>query len=163
MLSLKRDVIFGPDGADHLQRFLEQLGTLVVAHTQRRELPLEITDTDRERESAAREQVQSRARLGHHKRVSVRQHHNVRNQAQRRRRSGSETQSDKRIYGVVSPGFQPSLRWRRVIGETEPVDPGRFGGRGHFPNAGPTHQLRVVGMTVHRVGDGEVHLYIPCS
>ena len=44
-----------------------------------------------------------------------------------------------------------------MVGEAEPVDPGRFGGRGHFPNAGPTHQLRVVRMTVHRVRDGEVH------
>ena len=57
----------------------------------------------------------------------------------------------------MSAGFQPTLRRRRMVGEAEAVNPGRFGGRGHFPDALPADQLRVVGMAVHRVSDGEVH------
>ncbi len=53
VLALKGDVVFGPDGPDHLQRFLEQLGALVVADAQRRELALEVAHAHREGEAAA--------------------------------------------------------------------------------------------------------------
>src|SRR5689334_24525232 len=54
-------------------------------------------------------------------------------------------------------GLEPPLRGCRVVGEAETVNPGRFRGRGHLADTVPAHQLRVVRMTVHRVGDGEPH------
>src|SRR6202046_611306 len=58
----------------------------------------------------------------------------------------------------MSAGFEPALAGRRMIGEPEAVNTGGFGGRGHRGDAVATDQLRVVGVAVHRVGDGEMHL-----
>ena len=157
VLPVDGDVVGGPDVADHLQGFLEQRGPVVEIDSEGGELPLEVADADCEGESTAGHQVQRRAGLGHDERVAVRQHDDVGDQAQRGGVRGRETHRDEGVERVVPAGLEPPLTGSGVIGEAEPVEPGCLGGRGDPGDSRPGHQLRVVRVAVHRVGDGELH------
>ena len=82
----------------------------------------EIADADREREPTLRQQIQRRAGLGHHERIPVRQHHDVGDQSQRRRAGRGEAHRHERVDRVVAARLQPSLRWRRMVGEPETIE-----------------------------------------
>ena len=75
--TLERHVVTGPDGADHLQRFLHEVAALVEVDAEGDELPLEIADADGEGEAAAGQQIERRPRLRDHEGVAVRKHHDV--------------------------------------------------------------------------------------
>ncbi len=160
MPALIGEVVGGPDTPDHLERFLEQCGTFVEVHAQCGELPLEVAHTDTEREPAVGQQIQCRARLGHHERIAVRQHDDVRDQPKRRGPRRGVAHRDERVHRVVSAGLQPSLRRRRMIGEPEAVEPGRFGRRRDGGDARTGHQFPVVRMAVHRVGERKPHVVL---
>ena len=152
--ALERDIV-ASDGADHLQRLLEQRGPFVEIHTQRGELPLEVTDTDRQREPAVGGMS------------SVAPDFATTNGL----RYGSDDVGDERSVVVRAAAkpiatngssasarrLQPPLRRGRMVGKPEPMKPGRFGRR-NGRDAGAGDQLRVVGMAVHRMSDREPHL-----
>src|SRR6201999_3096581 len=158
MRALEGDVVGCPNGPDHVECLVEQRGALLEVHPERGELSLEVADADRKGESAAREQVQCRARLGHYERVSVRQYHDVRNEPQRGGPGRGVSHRDERVQRIVSARFEPALTGRRVVGEPEAVDTGGLGGCRHLGDPVAGDQFRVVWVAVHRVGDGEFHL-----
>ncbi len=126
------------------QRLLEQSGPFVEFDTQCGEFALQISDADREGESAVGQQVQRRAGLGHHERIAVRQHDDVRDQPQRRGAGGGIAHRDEGVDGVVATRLQPSLRRRRMVGEPEAVEARRLGRGRDRRDARSGDQLRVV-------------------
>src|SRR5207248_2605295 len=75
--ALEGDVVAGPDGLDHVEGLLEELVALGVVDAERGELALEVAGRRRQREAAARHEVERRPRLGDQEGVAVRQHHDV--------------------------------------------------------------------------------------
>lgn len=157
VLALEGVIIGGPDSPDHLERLVEQRGTLVVGHPERGELAFEIPDSDRQREPPTGQQVQAGAGFGHHEGIPVRQHHDVGHQTQGRRMCGGKGHRHERVQRIVTTGVEPALGRSRMIGEAEPVESGGFSRGGHRRNSAATHQIRMVRVGVHRIGDAVAH------
>ena len=129
--SLERVVVGGPDAADHLERLLEQRRPFVEFDAERGEFPFQVADADGECEPATGKQVERRTGLRDDERVAVGQHDDVGDQAQRRGPRRGETHRHERIDRIVAAGLQPPLGRRRMVGEPEPVKPGRLRRRRH--------------------------------
>ncbi len=69
----------------------------------------------------------------------------------------TERQRHEGIQGVVAPSLEPSVRRRRVIGESDSIESCGFGRPGKLGNGCPAHELGTGRMGDQGVGDGEFH------
>jgi hypothetical protein len=124
-----REVVGRPDPPDDCETSSKRAFRSSKS-TPRARIRLEVTGGDGEHEPALRQRVERGRSLGDEKRVAIREHQDVGDEAESLRRPGDDAERHERVERVVAAVHEPAMRRRWVVGEADPVEPQILGPRG---------------------------------
>ena len=130
--ALEGEVVLGPHPAEDLDGLVEQRVALLELDAQAPVLATQIAGGHGQGEAVLRQHGHGGHHLGDDEGMTVGEHDDVGDQADPLGHRGAEGQRHEGIQRVVAPGLEPPVGRRRMIGESDPVEPRGFRGPGEF-------------------------------